>query len=539
MVTANSRILGPDGQPIRTAELKTPQTRHLASLHQEWQGHPSRGLTPSRLARILEAAEQGDLIAQYELFEDMEERDGHILAEMGKRRRAVSGLPWDIVPPANATPAEKDAAKQLKQLMEEIDEVDSVIYDTTDAIGKGFCCQEIEWHRLDGLWLPRSIVHRPQSWFQLYRGHQQEIRLRDNSQDGEPLQPFGWIAHTHRARSGYLERANLFRALVWPYLFKNYAVGDLAEFLEIYGIPLRIGKYPSGSSERDKATLLRALVEVGHNAAGIMPEGMEVTLHKAADGDPAAFQLMMDWCERTESKVILGATLTSQADRGSNTNALGNVHDEVRKELRDSDAPQVARTLSRDLVYPIAALNGLAPGGWRRCPRLHLDTTEARDVHAYSDSLGKLAAIGVRIPRSWAQKELGIPEPDEGEEVLVGPTAPGPGFDDRALRAQATMMAEALRGTLRPQVAALNQAQPAPSAMREQLAGSVDPVASQWVERVRELASRVSSLEELRDRLIDLVPDMSLDDYARLLAEGTAAAHLAGRFEVDEESGDG
>ena len=102
MVTT-SRILGPDGQPVRIEELREPQTAHLASLHHEVGGHPSRGLTPSKLANILDGAEQGDVVAQFELFEDMEEKDGHLFAEMGKRRRAVLGLPWDIVPPENAS----------------------------------------------------------------------------------------------------------------------------------------------------------------------------------------------------------------------------------------------------------------------------------------------------------------------------------------------------------------------------------------------------------------------------------------------------
>ena len=91
MVTT-SRILGPDGQPIRLAEIREPQTAHITSLHHEVGNHPSRGLTPSRLAGILDQAEQGDVIAQYELFEDIEEKDGHVFAEMDKRRRAVAQL---------------------------------------------------------------------------------------------------------------------------------------------------------------------------------------------------------------------------------------------------------------------------------------------------------------------------------------------------------------------------------------------------------------------------------------------------------------
>ena len=39
-----------------------------------------------------------------------------------------------------------------------------------------------------------------------------ELRLRDMEQPyGEALWPFGWIVHQHRAKSGYLPRAALFR----------------------------------------------------------------------------------------------------------------------------------------------------------------------------------------------------------------------------------------------------------------------------------------------------------------------------------------
>src|SRR5699024_8553941 len=120
--------------------------------------------------------------------------------------------------------------------------------------------------------------------------------------------------------------------LAWPFLFKNYSVRDLAEFLEIYGLPMRLGTYPPGASDREKATLMRAVASIGHAAAGIIPEGMAIEFQEAATGASDPYVAMLDWCERTQSKIILGATLTSQADRGSNTNALGQVHNELRRD---------------------------------------------------------------------------------------------------------------------------------------------------------------------------------------------------------------
>lgn len=510
-------------------DLQEPQTARLAHLQRELQTHPTRGLTPSRLAKILDAAETGDLVAQFELFEDMEEKDGHIAAEMGKRRRACV-LDWDVVPPEGADAAEKKAAEKLGELLLEIPDFEDTVFDLTDAIGKGFACLEIEWHRVEGLWVPKTITHRPQSWFTLHRGYRQELRLRTNDVTdgviGQPLTPFGWLTHIHKAKSGYLERSALFRQLVWTYLFKNYSVGDLAEFLEIYGIPLRIGKYPASASEKEKATLLRALASVGHNAAGIIPEGMLIDFQDAATGDPKAFELMISWCERNQSKVILGGTLTSGADGKSSTNALGNVHNEVRKDLRDGDIRQANTTLTRDLVYAMAALNGLAPNGLRRSPLFRLNAQEREDLATFSEALPPLVNMGVRPPIAWVHERLGIPVAQGNEPVLMppGPLAP-------TATAATTAVPLVVTRTAAPGDV------PPPQQMQPQLAAALAPAVGAWIDQVRELVQRAQSLAEIRDGLDALLPGMTLDQYAAAMAVAMRAAEMAGRYEVLQEAG--
>ena len=58
MVTT-SRILGPDGEPIRLDALNEPQTSKVMHLQHEWQGHPARGLTPSKLTSMHLAVASG------------------------------------------------------------------------------------------------------------------------------------------------------------------------------------------------------------------------------------------------------------------------------------------------------------------------------------------------------------------------------------------------------------------------------------------------------------------------------------------------
>ncbi len=226
----------------------------------------------------------------------------------------------------------------------------------------------------------------------------------------EPLLPFGWLAHVHRSRSGYLTRNSLARVLAWPYLFKNYAVRDLAEFLEIFGLPLRLGKYPAGASEDEKRTLLQAVTAIGHNAAGIIPQGMVMEFQEAAKGSEGPYTAMWDRMEAMQSKVILGQTLSS-GEGQHGTQALGAIHNEVRLDIRNADARQVARTLNSQLIRPWCVIN-VAGADPLRLPRLEFDIGEAADLRAYTDSLTKLAAAGMRIPLDWVYKRLRIPAAD-------------------------------------------------------------------------------------------------------------------------------
>ena len=51
-----TRIVDIHGNPIQAEVLREPQTSKVASLHREFAEHPARGLTPVRLAGILQTA---------------------------------------------------------------------------------------------------------------------------------------------------------------------------------------------------------------------------------------------------------------------------------------------------------------------------------------------------------------------------------------------------------------------------------------------------------------------------------------------------
>jgi len=420
------KFLDQYGQPIDTGVLKEPQTSRVTALQNQFLTPMLAGLTPAKLSTILKQADDGDILQQHRLFADMEERDPHLLCEIGKRKLAVMDLDWDIVPPRNATAAEKSNAEWVKEVLTDaVDPLEDLLLALMDGVCHGFAAVELEWRRSGAEMLP-AFHPRPQEWFRLDR-FRKELRLIDASADGAALLPFGWALHTHgKAKTGYLGRMGLHRALVWPFLYKAYSLGDFAEFLETYGLPIVLGKYYNGASADEKASLMRAVTALGHDARAIMPADMQLEINKVtADGSGTPHLAMIDWADRAQSKAILGQTTSSEARATGLGSGVATVHNEVRHDIRNADARQVAGTLTRDLIYPLLALNKGGIDSLSRCPRLVFDTGEPEDIAALADGIEKLTKAGMKsIPVKWVHEKLRIPEAEDGEETLCTPAEP-------------------------------------------------------------------------------------------------------------------
>jgi phage gp29-like protein len=533
------------GQPIDTKGIREPQTSLLGAISREFDSHPARGLTPSRLAAILVAGERGDITQQLDLADDIEERDGHCFSELDKRAAVVAGLDWNLVEPPNASAAEKDMTAKLKDWMASID-VEGLVRGMMGGVLRAFACHEMVWTpQSDGsgrqVLLP-EICQRPQRWFTVDREQRNTLLLRtDNAALGEPLQPFSWIAHVHRTRNGYLARMGLARILAWPYLYKNFSLRDLAEFLEIYGLPLRLGKYPSGASDDEKRKLLQAVSQIGHNAAGIVPSGMVIDFVAAAEGSEGPYDSMQDRMEAVQSKVIVGQTLTS-GEGQHGTQALGTVHNEVRMDIRDSDARQVGATITAQLVYPMAALNipGIDP---RRVPRFVFDIADPEDLKEYADSLPSLVNMGMRIPTSWAHDKLQIPQAANGEAVLLPTAAPTPTpiVDPAATPAAAPLPApRQAKAALAGQVESGGKPDALDALVAEAASDwqpQLGPIVNPLLEEIDRAIAAGESIASFRGRLPQLVTQMDYRPMGLRQAQATFVSALAGAADLDLQSG--
>lgn len=523
-----SKILDQHGQPIDRIVLDEPQTARIASVQNQYLTPMLGGLTPARLARTLLEADQGNLLEQHRLFSDMEERDGHMRCEMDKRKSSVAGLSWEIVPPRNATAAEKAAAEWVRETLQDaVDPIEDMILALMDGVGHGFAPVEMEWRREGSELLP-TIHPRPQEWFRLNMARTQ-LHLQDSSADGQALLPFGWIMHTHgKAKTGYLGRMGLFRTLVWPFLYKAYALGDFAEFLETYGLPIIVGKYFSGATAEEKASLMRAVTALGHDARAIMPKDMELEIQKITGGAGDSHHLaMMEWAERSESKSILGQTLSADTGKGGGGSfALGKVHNEVRHDICSSDARQIAATITRDYIYPLIALNRAGVDGLKRCPRLVFELDEPEDLASYADALPKLVAVGFRVPQVWAHEKLQIPLAKDGEVVLTVPKVvqalPAPAPEGKAgLSGQ--VPADAVPALTDPNAGVVDA-----------LTGAAAPGWASLIAAISDMVDGAADLATLQHDLVQTFGGQPQEQLVKLMAAAFALAELKGMVDVQD-----
>jgi phage gp29-like protein len=272
--------------------------------------HPSVGLTPEKLTAILRQAEFGDPFLYLELAEEMEEKDLHYLAVLETRKEAVAQLEMVVQPASAASDDVRIAAMVSDFLANGSLDLESALMDVLDAIGKGFSASEIIWDISGREWIPIALKWRDPRWFLFDWVGGEQVLVRTLSSEGQPipaekgrggqhlesrlapagpakggsngmwnglqpltspLAPFKFVVHFARAKSGLPIRGGIARAAGWAYLFKNYVLKDWVTFAEVFGQPLRIGKYGPGASEADKSTLLAGGGEYRDGCGGDYP----------------------------------------------------------------------------------------------------------------------------------------------------------------------------------------------------------------------------------------------------------------------------
>ncbi len=500
-------ILGPDGKPV-TAKKKdlSEETifRATASIPQHFED-VAANLKPPRLAQILRAAAEDDPSDFFALAQEMEEREPHYASVLATRKRAVSSI-VPVVTAASEDARDEEIADAVRTLTESPHFVD-MLDDCLDALGKGVSVVEIIWDTSGAQWTPESYIWQDPRHFHFDRLRRRDLRIKvPGDPDGLPLAAGKFITHFPRLKSGIPARSGLARIAAWAFMLKSYSIKDWAAFCETYGVPLRLGKYHTNASEKDKRALYRAILAMANDAAGIVPASTEIEIIQAnARGGEAVFRAFADFWDEQISKAVLGQTMTT--DDGSSL-AQAEVHNDVRLDIRKADARRMAATINRDLVRTFVDLNF---GIQERYPAVDLPVTEPEDLKLLAEVLNMLVPMGLRVAMADVRKKVGFTEPDDGAEVLTAPAAVSATEQASPDKAQNTVDGNALMDGIGAEEL---------DAWQKQMAPIVDPV--------RELIGSASSFKDILAGLNNLAEEMDETELAEALARACEQARVVG-----------
>lgn len=193
-----------------------------------------------------------------------------------------------------------------------------------------------------------------------------------------------------------------------PYvIYKRGGFGDWAQFVELFGMPQRIGKYNS-MDEQSRRLLIKAFEEAGSAPYLVIPKESEVTqttLSGSTNG--ALYNDFRNACNEEILITILGQTMTTK-DGASLSQSK--VHMEVQEKKHRSDRRFVIRQLNKYLV-PLLESRGYPVHGGK------FSFVDKKDEITVGDL--KTLSTMIPIPQTYGYEKYGIPEPKEGEPVFL------------------------------------------------------------------------------------------------------------------------
>lgn len=447
--------------------------------------------------------------------------DTEVKTTVAQRQLAVTQCEWQV-DAGGEKRIDRQAAEALRENLEAIG-WDNLTSKMLFGVFYGYSVAELIY-RAEG---SRIVIDRAKvrNRRRFRFGKDGDLRLLTSSQmyEGVPAPaPYFWHFATGADHDDEPYGLGLAHWLYWPVLFKRSDLKFWLIFLEKFGAPTAVGKYNAGTATpTEKTALLQATRAIQTDAGIIIPEGMTLELLEAARSGTSDYATMLAAMDAAIQKVVLGQTASTQGTPGK----LGN--DELQGDVRDdiikADADLICESFNLGPARWLTEWN--FPGA--AIPRVYRVTEEPEDLAARAERDTKVSALGFKPSLAYVLETYGGDWTEKEQPAALDPNASGSG-------------PPALAGALDPaaQFAERGAAATDPAeALANQLERRLTPIGEQWMAQVRDVVTRAKSFDELREYLLRLAPEMSLEEYSAVFAEAMTAATLAGRYEVTQETG--
>lgn len=427
--------------------------------------------------------------------------DSHVAGCVRRRKAAVKGLEWRLTPTGN--PQVDD---QLAAIFADLP-LNHIISQILNATLFGYQALEVVWCYTDGVWQPLDIQGKPPEWFVFDENNQLKLRTKANPVEGVALPEKKFLLATQDATYENPYGQGDLSKCFWAATFKKGGFKFWLEFVEKYGSPWLVGKHPRTASPIETEDLLDSLEQMLGTAVAAIPNDSSIDLLESASkgGSSQVFDDFLRYCKSEISVAILGQDQTTEADSNRASAAAGL---EVLEDIRNDDA-RLVESVFNQLLNWLCELNFNVA----QLPKFELFEQESVDkLQAERDEI--LSRVGVKFTPQYLQRTYNF---EDGDIELVAEKADKP-------QAQQAQFAE-------PEMPK-NIA----DGIVEQLEMEGEPYVENWLQQVQDRLSQAESLEEFRNQLDSLIPELTFTEYAKVMAWASTTAEFAGRYSVVEES---
>jgi phage gp29-like protein len=387
------------------------------------------GIGPSEVSSILREADTGRPARLVDLVHECRQKDGHLQATLGVRELAVAGLKWGIEPPPEADETEKRCAAQCEAAVRASSGFHVLLAHLT---GEGCLFPTGAWAEIvwgvsterDSLGLEVPLYTKPISCrrFGFKRSDGKLVFVeygKDPETSGvdllEEYGPGNFIVRRPRVNGDVPAREGLACVITWDAVFRNWGVRDWLACGEMSWRPWRIASYAKEIESESRTAAEEALANLTATGSALLPNTVEMKVEwpkATGSGTQGVHRELCEFFGQEISKAVLGQTLTTEAgSRGARS--LGQVHDAIRRDVREDDAVDVAAALDQYMITPFYQFNW---GEGVRRGHFVFYTEDGVDMTTLADVIQKIAPF-VDIPQAWVRNELGAPEPKDGEPI--------------------------------------------------------------------------------------------------------------------------
>ena len=468
-------------------------------------GFQAADLDVDSLHDALRQAESGDVRRLFGIYRDALLSDSHIQSEFSKRKLALIGQTFSILPEDKKLPDDVKATEAVDLMIKRVPGWLRAIGHLQDSVLWPVSVIEKVYKAEKGGFKLVELCPVPHELLDFTTG---ALRIRTTDSHGNPTSEVfypderRYIIHRSHLLTTPDHWGGPMRSILFWWLLGVMDRDWWSRFLDRYGSPFLVGKYDQ-TDDQSRTTLESAFSAAVRIGGLVISKETDVEIKQATTQSAGeAFEKFYTISRREISKLIVGQTLSAEAQSTGLGSGVANAHADVRDDYRQFDAKVLGETLRDQLFRQFLTINSFLG----EVPQISWGSVSSSEAKATGDLLSSLSQAGLQVTDdglSELSEKLGLPVERVASPSIVPPINP--------LALSVTSMSRLNRAETSLDEIARNGAAPLAQAFR----GTLAPI--------RQMILDSTSPEDLQKRILQGYADWPAGKVANLIEQALVA----------------